>query len=185
MTRTHLFLLVLIVAMVATISSVGTFLPHQMMMYGLSGMMGGRLSGEMMNFFWPSMMTVSIMIVAVVVAYVIAFPAIRYSAASKQEEPSQTFSVSSLDPMDVVMRVAKLDERAALEVLKGNGGVCLQKDITYKTGLSKLKTHRIIARLAERGIIQVRKVGKTNEISVPSWLRGQTLTAKKNPREKP
>ncbi len=136
-------------------------------------MMGGRLGGEMMNFFWPSMMTVSIVIVAVVVAYVIAFPAIRYSAASEQEEPSQTMSVSTLDPMDVVMRVAKPDERAALEVLKGNGGVCLQKDITYKTGLSKLKTHRIVARLAERGIVQVKRVGKTNEISVPSWLKAQ------------
>lgn len=80
--------------------------------------------------------------------------------------------------MDVVMRVAKPDERLALEVLKNSGGRCLQKDITYKTGLSKLKTHRIVARLAERGIVQVRKAGKTNEITVPAWLKSdKTETA--------
>ena len=78
--------------------------------------------------------------------------------------------------MDIVMRVVKPDERVALEVLRNSAGVCLQKDITYKTGLSKLKTHRIIARLAERGIIQVRRVGKTNEIRVPSWLGTSKLS---------
>lgn len=176
MNRTGLFLLALIVALVAVISSVGTFLPHQLMMYGMSGMMGGRAGGEMMTFLWPTMMTASIAVVAVVVAYVIAYPAIRYSTASEQEEQSQVLHASAFDPMDIVMRVAKADERAALEVLKSSGGVCLQKDITYKTGLSKLKTHRIVARLAERGIIQVKKVGKTNEISVPSWLKAQNST---------
>lgn len=136
-------------------------------------MMGGRTDGEIMNFLWPTMMTASIAVVAVVVAYVIAFPAIRYSTASEDEEQSQTSSAPTFDPMDIVMRVAKADERAALEILKNSGGVCLQKDITYKTGLSKLKTHRIVARLAERGIIQVKKIGKTNEISVPAWLKTQ------------
>jgi uncharacterized membrane protein len=62
--------------------------------------------------------------------------------------------------MDVVMCVAKPDERLALEVLKNSGGRCLQKDITYKTGLSKLRPHRIVARLAERGIVQVSGSGK-------------------------
>lgn len=141
-------------------------------------MMGGRADGELMNFLWPTMMTASIAVVAVVVVYVIAFPVIRYSTASEDEEQSQTSSASTLDPMDIVMRVAKADERAALEILKNSGGVCLQKDITYKTGLSKLKTHRIVARLAERGIIQVKKIGKTNEISVPAWLKTQSSMIK-------
>jgi len=178
MNRTSLFLLALIVAAVAVVSSVGTFLPHQMMMYGMSGMMGGRVGGEMMNFFWPTMMTASIAVIAVVVAYVIAYPAIKYSTASGQEEQSQVLPASTFDPMDIVMRVAKPDERAALEVLKSSGGVCLQKEITYETGLSKLKTHRIVARLAERGIIQVKKAGKTNEISVPAWLKTQSPMVK-------
>jgi uncharacterized membrane protein len=167
-------LLILIVVVVAVVSSVGTFLPHQLMMAGASGMMGGSAGGVMMNFFWPTMMAVSVAGVAVVLAYIIAFPAIKYSTSSGQEELSQFPPASTLDPMDIVMRVAKLDERAALEVVKSNGGICLQKDITYKTGLSKLKTHRIVARLAERGILQVKKVGKTNEISVPLWLKAQS-----------
>jgi uncharacterized membrane protein len=75
------------------------------------------------------------------------------------------------------MRVLKADERAALEVLRNSGGRCLQKDITYKAGLSKLKTHRVVARLAERGVIQVKKVGKTNEITVPAWLKASADTS--------
>lgn len=121
------------------------------------------------NFLWPTVLIGSIAVMVIVIAYVILFPTINYS---KDTEPKEEASIptASLDAMSIVMRVAKPDERAALEVLKNVGGVCLQKDITYKTGLSKLKTHRIVARLAERGIVQVRKVGKTNEIRVPAWL---------------
>ena len=68
------------------------------------------------------------------------------------------------DSIGIIMRVLKPDEKAALEVLRNAGGICMQKDIRYKTGLSKLRTRRVVARLAERGVIQVRKVGKTNEI---------------------
>jgi predicted transcriptional regulator len=106
----------------------------------------------------------------VAIGYMIAFPSIKYSATPERKEESGV-SVTTFDRMDIVMRIAKPDERAALEVLQKSGGTCLQKDITYKTGLSKLKTHRIVARLAERGIIQVKKAGKTNEIIIPAWLK--------------
>ncbi len=180
MNRTGLMLLILILVVVALLSSFGTFLPHQLMM---SGMMGGRAGGEMMNFLWPTIMTASTAVVAVAVVYLIAFPAIRYNAASEQEEQGQGLPASAYDPMDIVIRVTKPDERAALEVLKTSGGVCLQKDITYKTGFSKLKTHRIVSRLAERGIIQVKKVGKTNEIRGPPWLKTPDLVVRTDSAE--
>ena len=133
-------------------------------------MMGGNFAG--MGFFWPMLLTASTTAVIVGIAYAIAFPSIRYTSPGREEEMGISAAILS-GPMDVVMRVSKRDERAVLEVLKQSGGVCLQKDIVYQTRLSKVKTHRIIARLAERGVIVVKKSGKTNEISVPAWLREQ------------
>jgi uncharacterized membrane protein len=167
MGRRTLLLLVLVAVIIVIISAAATFLPHQTMM---SRMMGQRYLG-MGNFLWPAILTASATVVVVIIAYVIAYPNIRYVETGQKTERVPASKRTDLDAMDVVMRVAKPDERTALEVLKNSGGVCLQKDITYKTGLSKLKTHRIIARLAERGIVQVRKVGKTNEITVPAWLK--------------
>ncbi len=146
-------------------------------MSGVSGMMGERYGG-MVNFLWPTLLTASAAVMVVAITYIIAFPTIKYSTAVEQKQEIDIPSLTNVDPMDIVIRVAKPDERAALEVLKNSGGLCLQKDITYKTGLSKLKTHRIVARLAERGIIDVKKVGKTNEIRVPAWLKRTETMAK-------
>jgi len=142
-------------------------------------MMGGGFGG--MNF-WPMMLTASITLVIVGIVYVIAFPTIRY-ATSGQEEQRGIAAAIMLDPMDIVSRVSKPDERAVLEVLKQSGGVCYQRDIVYHTRFSKVKTHRIIARLAERGVILVKKSGKTNEISVPAWLRTQSSPERSVPGE--
>ena len=138
-------------------------------------MMGESLG--MGNFLWPTVLTASTAVTVTVLAYVILFPSIKYHTDVGPKVETSIPTVSP-DPMNIVMRVAKPDERAALEVLRDSGGFCLQKDITYKTGLSKLKTHRIVARLAERGIIEVRKVGKTNEIRVPTWLGRKEITTK-------
>ncbi len=134
-----------------------------------------------MSFFWPMVLAASTSVAIAVVAYVIAFPTIRY-VAPRQEETGLILSDMS-DAIDVVMRVSKPDERAVLEVLKQSEGVCLQKDIVYQTRLSKVKTHRIIARLAERGVIVVKKSGKTNEISIPAWLREQNRRETSAPAE--
>lgn len=182
MQRVTLFLLIIAVAALAMISSVGTFLPHQMMtMTGMGGMMG---ESSVMGFFlWPTILTASAAVVVVAVAYVILFPSIKYSSETTQTKPEIASPTTDFDPVSIVMRVVRPDERAALEVLRNSGGVCLQKDITYKTGVSKLKTHRIVARLADRGIIRVRKMGKTNEITVPAWLGVQRSDKKSTPLE--
>ncbi len=134
-----------------------------------------------MIFFWPIVLTASTAVAIAAVAYVIAFPTIRY-ATPGQEESGLILS-DTPNAIDIVMRVSKPDERAALEILKRSGGVCPQKDIVYHTRFSKVKTHRIIARLAERGVIVVKKSGKTNEISVPAWLREQSRREKPAPAD--
>ena len=146
-------------------------IPQQMMMPGMEGMMAQGPGAGMANLIWPTILSIPTVLLIVTVTYILLFPNIKYSneqAGSSQDQRNST----DYAPMEVVMRVVKPDERAALEILVGNGGICLQRDLTYKTGLSKLKTHRVVARLAERGIIQVKKVGRTNEVSVPAWLKG-------------
>lgn len=177
MQRRSLLILIIVAATTVAISSIGTFLPHQLMMGSMGRMMGeGSGFGVMPGFFWPTLFTASAAAVIVAAAYAIAYPSIKYSTNSSREDALPTAASASVDPMEIVMRVVRPDERRALEILRSSGGTCLQKDITYKSGLSKLKTHRIVARLAERGIVEVRKVGKTNEITVPAWLKASGST---------
>lgn len=70
----------------------------------------------------------------------------------------------------MVMKTLKPEERKVVEVLKLHGGSYLQKFITWETGLSRLRTHRVVAALAERGIVQVQKHGNTNEVSLAKWF---------------
>jgi uncharacterized membrane protein len=49
-------------------------------------------------------------------------------------------------------------------------GKYLQKYIKAETGLNRLQTHRILARLADRGIVSLEKTGNTNEVKLADWL---------------
>lgn len=71
----------------------------------------------------------------------------------------------------VVLRSLKPDERIVVEVLDAHGGTYLQKYVTRESGLSRLKTHRVVAALSERGIVHVEKYGNTNEVTLVEWFR--------------
>lgn len=72
--------------------------------------------------------------------------------------------------LDAVLRVLNEDEKKIIETLVAEGGTMLQKDIRWKTGLSRVKTHRILFRLAGRGIVLAEKYYNTNKIVLASWL---------------
>ncbi|MDG6904217.1 MAG: hypothetical protein JRN20_00355 [Nitrososphaerota archaeon] len=124
-------------------------------------------------------------------AYYLLYPEIRYtplSPALLSKEPissqppiSETVSeVETEKPKEtgvqavswpVLMKTSKPDEKKVLEVLATHGGKYLQKFIVKEAGLSKLKTHRIVSRFAERGIVTATKSGNTNEIVLADWLQ--------------
>ena len=79
-------------------------------------------------------------------------------------------SIDGKGAASVVMRTLKPEERKVVEVLDLHGGTYLQKYITKEADLSRLKTHRVIAALSERGIVQVEKKGNTNEVSLVKWF---------------
>ena len=70
----------------------------------------------------------------------------------------------------VVLRTLKPDERKVVEVLDLHGGAYLQKYITKEAGLSRLKTHRVVAALSERGIVRVEHRANTNEVTLAEWF---------------
>jgi uncharacterized membrane protein len=65
----------------------------------------------------------------------------------------------------------KPDKKKVLEVLIANDGKYLQKYIRKEAGLSRLEVHRILSRLAERGMVSLKKSGNTNEVVLADWLK--------------
>jgi hypothetical protein len=74
------------------------------------------------------------------------------------------------DAASVVLRTLKPEERKVVVVLDAHGGTYLQKYITKEAGLSRLKTHRVVAALSERGIVHAEKRGNTMEVTLVKWF---------------
>jgi uncharacterized membrane protein len=71
----------------------------------------------------------------------------------------------------MVLKTLKPDERSVVEVLSLHGGAYLQKFISKESSLSRLKTHRVVAALSERGIVTVEKYGNTNQVTLVKWFQ--------------
>lgn len=80
-------------------------------------------------------------------------------------------ATAEVSPYESVVKTLTSDERKVIEVLSAHDGKYLQKYIRNETGLSRLQTHRIVARLAERGIVTLEKTGNTNNVLVANWLK--------------
>lgn len=108
---------------------------------------------------------------AIGVTYFVMFPEIRRADASAPSVSVRGPALRELSTsLDVVMRALKPDERRVVEILRAHEGMSLQKDIAREAQLSRLKIHRIVARLVERGIVTVREHGRTNEVRLVDWL---------------
>jgi uncharacterized membrane protein len=83
---------------------------------------------------------------------------------------SASFEPAGREASAMVMRTLKPDERKVVVVLKVHGGTYIQKFITREAGLSRLKTHRVVATLAERGIVHVEKKGNSNDVTLAKWF---------------
>lgn len=71
------------------------------------------------------------------------------------------------------MKTTTPEQQIVMNVLLTRGKY-LQKYVVKEAGLSRLKTHRIIARLAQRGIVTVKEVGNTNENIISDWIKSQS-----------
>lgn len=104
--------------------------------------------------------------------YFYIFPEIRTSPQPPQAPNTGNLENSQdLSSYESVLKTLNEDERKVITVLKNHDGTYLQKYIRHEAGLSRLKTHRILARFAERGMVTLQKTGNTNQVTLAEWLK--------------
>jgi len=136
--------------------------------------MGGGMMGATTNPYLGYLGVLFIILVAIVVVSLVAliyfyfFPELKIGKTVTQ----RTASENSTKPVAIesIRRTLTSDELKILEVLEDHNGKYLQKYLGKEAGLSRLKTHRIVARFAERGIVTLEKKGNTNEVKLEEWL---------------
>jgi DNA-binding transcriptional regulator LsrR (DeoR family) len=114
----------------------------------------------------PLMFLATVLASVVGVIYFFVVPEIKAYSRTAQESEGRMAT-------KIVMQTLNQEERSIITVLQAHQGKYLQKYITKEAGLSRLKTHRIIARFAERGIVTVAKRGNTNEVTLAPWFEAQ------------
>lgn len=91
-----------------------------------------------------------IMIFALIVGGVIAFLLLRYMKKSEQ----------------LVLSVLDEFERKVIEIISTNQGEVNQRKVVQETNLSKAKVSRVVKSLAQRGLIEVQRLGRTNKLKL-------------------
>ncbi len=121
---------------------------------------------------WLLVFVVPLIAALAVFVYMIAFPPIKQAKAPI--EASQKVPMpppQNKQTLDAVLKVLNMDERKVVETLSSTKeGSMLQKEIRWKTNLSRVKVHRVVARLSERGIVQVEKQDNTNKVTLADWI---------------
>jgi hypothetical protein len=107
--------------------------------------------------------------------YFVRRPKVTFIQPSFQTEVIAP-SVIVETPYDSVSKTLTVDERKVVDVLTKHNGEYLQKYIRTETGLSRLRIHRIVARLAGRGIVTLEQSGNTNKVHLSSWLAKQPFS---------
>jgi uncharacterized membrane protein len=75
----------------------------------------------------------------------------------------------------VLLGLLNKDERKAVERLVAGRGQALQAELTRLPEMNKVKSHRIIQRLRERGVLTIERHGKTNIIRLNEEMRDGLL----------
>lgn len=155
----HFKILALIFVITLAVSFIGLFL------FASEGGFGGRGRG-MVNETIPR----SLWLVLFVAPLFVAFSALAYSLAFPDLSTEKSKEQVTTPNLGAVLRVLNEDERKVVETLVAEGGIMLQKNIRWKTSLSRVKTHRVLFRLAKRGIVSTEKYYNTNKIFLAEWI---------------
>jgi uncharacterized membrane protein len=158
--------LIFILGVTLTVSVIGLFV------FGFEGGFDGRghgMGAKTPQSFWLALFIVPLIVAGAVLSYALVFPEL---SEEKTKSSSPVSTVEKEEPaLDAVLRVLNDDERRVIQTLVAEGGTMLQKDIRWKTDLSRVKTHRILFRLSKRGIVSAEKYYNTNKIDLADWLR--------------
>lgn len=90
-----------------------------------------------------------------------------YLMSSKVEEKE----VSLKKNTGTILRFLSDDERKLVNLLLENNGRILQAEVTRLPGMTKVKSHRVVQKLLDKGVIEKEKLGKTNIVKLPSEIK--------------
>ncbi len=146
-------------------------------MGSMMGQTGTTTSSGLLSYF--GVLFVVLIVVTIMgivgVGYYLLYPQIRVGSVgviqSVQNIAATQPGANGSTAYESVAKTLTEEERKIIEVLTNHKGRYLQKYIRNETGLSRLQTHRIIARLADRGIVSLEKTGNTNQVYLASWLQ--------------
>ncbi len=129
---------------------------------------------------WLALFVIPLSVAIVVAAYIVFFPKIKLSvipptfSTSKQSiamDTSEPAPVGKSQSLEAILRVLNTDEQKIVRALASQpDGTMLQKDLKFKANLSRVKTHRVLARLAARRIVIAEKYYNTNKITLAAWI---------------
>lgn len=71
----------------------------------------------------------------------------------------------------ILLRFLSADQRKVVEFLLERGGYAPQYELSHLPRLNKVKTHRILEQLHQKGIIKKERFGKINRISLAADLK--------------
>lgn len=133
------------------------------------GMMGGT-SAPYLGYFGVLFIILIVLVVVSVVGiiYFLLLPEINFGQTQTQINTEFSKKPKAIES---IRKTLNYDEQKILEVLENHNGKYLQKYLGKEAGLSRLKTHRILVRFAERGIVTLEKKGNTNEVKLEEWLK--------------
>ena len=201
MRRIYLFLAVLVISLMSLTvliavglalfsSSPWTWAGGMGGMMGNGGMMGGNVQNVAVSYFGVAFVVlIGVVVIGVIgLAYYIAVPEIRAGSAPVvcettpkenieqanvvvEETKAELKQEAACTQLESIVKTLSDDERKVVDVLAAHDGKYLQKYIRNEVGLSRLQTHRIVARLAERGIVTLEKTGNTNMVLLADWLK--------------
>jgi hypothetical protein len=154
---------------------------------GMGGMMGGNGTSTATSNLWiiPVALIAAAAIGIIGFGFYLVYPEIRNvrktceptkneSSLATMKSSATEVPVSTAAPnsCEVILKTMTPEEQKVFNTLLAHQGRYLQKYVVKEAGLSRLKTHRIVARFAERGIVTVKPVGNTNEVTVQDWAKG-------------
>ncbi len=71
----------------------------------------------------------------------------------------------------VLLSFLSQDEKKLVNALIESNGKVLQAEVTRLPGMTKVKSHRVVQRLVDRGVIEKDSVGKTNVVRFTREIR--------------
>ncbi len=72
---------------------------------------------------------------------------------------------------EILLKFLNTDEKKLVNALIESGGKVLQAEVTRLPGMTKVKSHRVVLKLLDRGVIEKAKLGKTNIIQFTKEIK--------------